>query len=213
MGKREQNLARILGAREKPLLRVLKLAEILSSEYTDEILSVYKRLGGVQAHCIPHLGKWDMALGDLAIELDEEQHFNRYREVTLDSAAYSKLPKFPKSEYLSYCRMHEDAALRKAGHGGWWTNPSCEKQFGEASDRRTLDDKGAPRWKQRAFHDFAKDLTPLIVGLPVARVSIWDTVMIDEKPFQVKDILVEKTVDMGRTRESLLRLLHDRALL
>ncbi len=37
--------------------------------------------------------------------------------------------------------------------------------------------------------------------------------MIDEKPFQVKDILVKKTVDMGRTRESLLRLLHDRALL
>jgi hypothetical protein len=44
-----------------------------------EALNLYRRLGGI--HDVPpvHPGAWNIACGDLVIEVDEERHFNRYR--------------------------------------------------------------------------------------------------------------------------------------
>jgi len=210
MGKAEQVLARILGAKEGAHQRVPNLHEMASSRYWNEIFNMYKRLGGIQSQCSPRPRKCDMTVDGLGVELDEEQHFNRYRKITLDSVAYNELPRFPRREYAEYCSLHEDVATRKAGHGGWWTNPSCERQFGEASPNGILDGAGAPHWKQRAFHDFVKDLFPLIIGVPVARISVWDTIAVDGECFQVKDILSEECVANKKVKQSLLDLVQNR---
>jgi hypothetical protein len=57
---------------------------------------------------------------------------------------------------------------------GKWTNNSCEKQFGVASRPGDLSGNGSPRWKQRAFYDFCKDLSPFLIGVKVVRVAVWD---------------------------------------
>jgi len=49
-------------------------------------------------------------------------------------------------------------------------------QFGNAGERGVLKGRGAPRWKQRAFYDFLKDVSGLIIGTQYVRVSIYDTV-------------------------------------
>jgi hypothetical protein len=111
---------------------------------------------------------------DILVELDEERHFNRYREQTLRAAVYAQLPAFPRATYQSFCVEHEDDCLTSASFGGYWSNDSCEAMFGKAGPKRDLSGAGAPRWKQRAFYDFLKDLAPLCdLGL-MARLAIWD---------------------------------------
>jgi hypothetical protein len=47
------------------------------------ILEVFRSLGGL-AGPILNPGKWDISTADFVVEFDEEQHFNRYRLMTLD---------------------------------------------------------------------------------------------------------------------------------
>ena len=48
---------------------------------------------------------------------------------------------------------------------------------------------GSPRWKQRAFYDFVKDLAPESLGITVARVSIYETVTRGDEDAYVGDVL------------------------
>jgi hypothetical protein len=50
----------------------------------------------------------------------------------LKSAIYTRLPQFPLDTYGHFCSDHEDSCLRRS-YGKYWTNPSCEAQFGPAS--------------------------------------------------------------------------------
>lgn len=151
----------------------LTVCNIQMSKYYCEILAVYKNLGGILKDVPCNLKKGDIELPKMIVELDEEQHFNRYREVTLESPIYDKLKRFPISEYRSYCEQYEDKCRTD---GKFWTNKSCEIQFGSAGDRGVLDTNGAPRWKQRAFYDFLKDISILIIGTQYVRLSIYDAV-------------------------------------
>lgn len=71
--------------------RLPRVAE-LSDGQQDRIRSLYDLLGGSPDH-FPRIrpGGWDLAFetadGLLFVELDEEQHFNRYRAQTLDSTS------------------------------------------------------------------------------------------------------------------------------
>ena len=124
-----------------------------------EIEFVFKKLGGILP--IPlNLRHWDLEFDGIAVELDEELHFNGYRAITLQSDAYKFLPRFPLDLYKGYCSDYQDSCLRRS-HGGYWTNRSCEAQFGPASALKDLTGNGAPRWKQRAFYDFVKELSNL----------------------------------------------------
>lgn len=195
MCKRQVNLERILkhsghlvNANHLPYLTKSQLD---SCAYAGEILRIYNKcLGGVQETFPANLRRWDIVADGIAIELDEEQHFNRYRNWTLQSTVYNELRNFPLAEYRRYCEEHESECLQKARSGGWWSNPKCKSQFGEASPPGVLDDKGAPRWKQRAFYDFLRDLTPLVIkDVPFARVSVWDRVDVNGKKELVGRIL------------------------
>jgi hypothetical protein len=174
----------------------------------DTVDAVYRALGGIQPVWTARPGAWDLVFDGVAVELDEQLHFNRYRATSLDSAMYAQFPRFPLMSYRAQCRSFENACLKAGGYGGKWSNPSCERQFGAGAPQGDLNGGGAPRWKQRAFYDFIKDLAPVVIGLPVARISIWDVLAGDGPSRTVGDVLSKPTEQAG---EALFALLHGRA--
>lgn len=189
MGKKQNNLAKIFKYLGLVVIACPKYNDVMSSKYADEVFNVYKELGGVLSIFPLRLGKWDIEVDGIAIELDEDLHFNRYRKLTLSSNIYNYLPSFPLKEYKNYCDEYAIKCLEKGKSGKRWTSTNCEKQFGKASPKGNLSGNGSPRWKQRAFYDFVKDLSPLIIGVPVARISIWDEIIYNEQKVLIKDIL------------------------
>ncbi len=106
------------------------------------------------------------------MELDEEQHFNRYRSATLGMAWTSPLPW--KRAYVKYCALHEASALRMSSGGGFWESAGSIVQFGPAGARRQLDGAGSPRWKQRALYDAMRDAVAITGRVRLARLSVYD---------------------------------------
>lgn len=145
------------------------------AERLEELLELYRRLGGLQDAPRLQPGAWDLAFEDgLVVELDEELHFNRYRALTLESSWSIGLPWV--KDYLRYCADHEGACLSAGRWGKRWTNDSCARMF-SGSPAGDLDGDGAPRWKQRALYDAMKDTAPMTaLGVALARVSIYDQV-------------------------------------
>lgn len=196
MGRREDTLKKILNQGGANItddhLPRPAMSDFLRSGIEDEITNVYKALGGILEKFPARLKKWDMEVNGVAVEFDEERHFNRYRLITLDSKVYRKLSSFPLDIYKDYCNLYEEDCIRTASFGGYWTNMSCEKQFGCASAPGDLDGNGSPRWKQRAFYDYLRDIAPLVTGVKLARVSIWDKLSVSNKSITVAEILDNK---------------------
>ena len=193
LGLRQDNLCWLLRNAGYPVeikkCPCLQREDIEAASLGSEVQSVYKQLDGELNYFPIRVGHWDLRVGAVAIELDEEQHFNRYRLQALQSSVYSTLSSFPRCAYLSYCERQEKECLRKASRGGYWSNASCIRQFGRESSKGDLTPPGSPRWKQRAFYDFLKDLAPIICDTPLARVSIWDDVSVNGVNVLVKEVL------------------------
>lgn len=140
------------------------------------ISAVYRALdGNLDALSQARPGGFDLcvetAAGPLIIELDEEQHFNRYRTATLDFSWADELPWSPA--YRDYSRIHEADLAKNFISGGRWTNASAPRFFGPASAPGDFTGVGSPRWRQRAFYDAVKDLLPEI---QLARIAVFDVV-------------------------------------
>jgi hypothetical protein len=157
----------------------------------DEILRVYRLLGGEGIPSSGGPGKWDMEFEGLIVELDEQRHFNRYRLKTLSSPIYSELTAFPLELYRRYCTEHERDCVRAGSHGGNWSNRSCERQFGPSSSPGILEGGGSARWKQRAFYDYMKDVGSAELGLPLVRLAIWDRVQVGNDQILLQDVLLK----------------------
>lgn len=109
------------------------------------------------------------------------------------------------TDYLDWCATRETDCAQKAGYGGYWSNASCEKQFGPGSSPRTFDGDGSPRWKQRAFYDFLKDAAPICFGVPMSRLSIWESIQLGLETALLADALDacavkndDELVELGR---------------
>lgn len=193
MGKRQRSLENILKTvaevRHSSEISKPTAGDLRKSCFETEISNVYHELGGVLQEFPSQLGKWDINVNGIAVELDEELHFNRYRKLTLNSTVYSRLNSFPKEIYWNYCVNYENYCIRAGNYGGKWTNPSCEKQFGKPSTPPGLIGGGAPRWKQRAFYDYLKDISPLVINVKVARISIWDEIQLKGESVKVSKVL------------------------
>ncbi len=107
----------------------------------------------------------------------------------MSSGLYAEMPLFPLAKYQKHCRLYEGECVRKAANRGYWSSPSTVVQFGPASVPKDINPPGSPRWKQRAFYDFLKDLSPELTGTPVARISIWETVELNGAKLPVHSIL------------------------
>jgi len=148
----------------------------MPAEAVERVRELYRRLGGdAEDFVVFRPGVWDIVLADgVVVELDEEQHFNRYRRVTLEPAWADRLPW--ASAYRDYCGEHEAAALRKAKRGGYWASPSTERMFGPAAEPGSFEGNGSPRWKQRALYDAMRDALAAAGEVRLARVAVWDAV-------------------------------------
>lgn len=145
----------------------------LGAAYQRAVADLYAQLDGRPERLpMARPGGWDLAFEDgLIVELDEEQHFNRYRAETLESPETWNLPW--SSPYRAYSSRFEDACLKGATGLKFWTSPSSEAFFGPSSAPGDLRPPGSARWKQRAFYDAMKDLAD---GRVLARVSVHDEV-------------------------------------
>jgi hypothetical protein len=182
-----------------------KHRDVAGSIFEPEIKSVYQTLGGILPAFPLNLRDWDLVFDGVAVEFDEYLHFNRYRSVTLKSPSYARLPGFPVDAYKRYCSKGEKLCLRNGSAGGRWSNDSCVTQFGEASPEKDLGGNGAPRWKQRAFYDFVKDLSPLLIGVTGVRVAVWDTVVDGVSSRTVEEILEAPSETSGAALAALVR--------
>lgn len=174
-GKRATELARLLtvaGLRpsiEPPPRRPS------AGDLGEPLFDVYRALGGQSREPALRPGRWDLAFeGGLVVELDEELHFNRYRQLTLEAPWASGLPWL--EDYGRYCAEHEPKCVVAGRWGRRWTNPSAARMFsgGEPGDLSVFG--GAPRWKQRALYDAIKDAAPALGITPLCRVSTHDVV-------------------------------------
>ena len=181
---------------EKKHLKLTRSQFLLSSEFYSEVESMYKELGGILGEPPLTFGSWDISTPEFILELDEENHFNRYRLQTLNSSIYQMINGFRLDEYMRFCTLYEYGCRK---HGGFWKNNSSEKLFVKSDDNGCLDGAGSSRWRQRAFYDFLRDVTGLIKEIPVIRLSIYQTF----KGRKVYDIIESKDkamiLDLVRT--------------
>ena len=181
---------------EKKHLKLTRGQFLLSSEFYSEVESMYKELGGILGEPPLTFGSWDISTPEFILELDEENHFNRYRLQTLNSSIYQMINGFRLDEYMRFCTLYEYSCRK---HGGFWKNNSSEKLFVKSDDNGCLDGAGSSRWRQRAFYDFLRDVTGLIKEIPVIRLSIYQTF----KGRKVYDIIESKDkamiLDLVRT--------------
>ena len=181
---------------EKKHLKLTRGQFLLSSEFYSEVESMYKELGGILGEPPLTFGSWDISTPEFILELDEENHFNRYRLQTLNSNVYQMINGFRLDEYMRFCTLYESGCRK---HGGFWKNNSSEKLFVKSDDNGCLDGAGSSRWRQRAFYDFLRDVTGLIMEIPVIRLSIYQTF----KGRKVYDIIESKDkamiLDLVRT--------------
>jgi hypothetical protein len=178
------------GTVSKKTLRLPNQGAVAASDLAGAVEDVYRKLGGILE--IPPTNRnlqWDLEFDGAAVELDEYLHFNRFRAITLESSVYSLLPVFPVDLYRGFCQKYEAECLRAGAYGGKWTNKSCDSQFGIASPPKDMNGSGPSRWKQRAFYDFVKDLAPLLVDVPLARIAVWDTIDEGSRSRTVEDVL------------------------
>ena len=178
MGQRQDRLTALLATGMREALERPSWDRFKAAGLEPEITRVYRQLGGGLEAFPARCGAYDVVYRGQAVELDEERHFNRYRLLTLDSPLYTSLSDFPLELYRSLCVSHESACLKAAGYGGNWSNPSCAKQFSGSPPVGTLEPPGPPRWRQRAFYDFLKDIVALASGPRVVRLPIWQTVQL-----------------------------------
>jgi len=84
-------------------------------------------------------------------------------------------------------------------------NNGCVARFGAASPPKDLGGNGSPRWKQRAFYDFIKDLSPLLIGVPVVGIAVWGTVVEGGRSRTVEEVLGEPSAASSAVLAALIK--------
>ena len=208
MGQMQTNLEALLRDQGRLVHKELaypRRRDFCDAELMRQATEMYFKLGGALNEFELNIRSWDMEFEGVAIELDEYLHFNRYRLLTLGSPLYQAMPAFPLKKYTAYCNDHEGACLSAGSYGGKWSSKSTEKQFGPAGVQKDLSGNGAPRWKQRAFYDFIKDLSPQLVGVKVARVAVWDRVWENGEERLVSEVLKSPSDCSGKVIAELIK--------
>jgi hypothetical protein len=140
------------------------------------VRDLYVELGGLQRTAMLKPVGWDLSLrgphGRFVVELDEEQHFTRYRRISLSAGWAEPLPWV--ADYREYSATREADALRTHSSGGFWESIDSITQFGLAAAPGDLSGAGSPRWKQRALYDTMRDAAAATGAVRLARLSVHD---------------------------------------
>lgn len=166
-----------------------------SSRFHEAIAEVYDDLGGT--------GDWkqiaprdfDIELRNHAIVLDSDIDLNRYRTKTLRCEIYDKI-NLNAETLRRQNRTYEMECLKIASHGENWASGFAEQHFGKSTDNGVLTGDGSAQWKYIAFKNYLADLTPLInTEFTYHRISIYETLMINEKLTPLKTLLMSNRED------------------
>ena len=79
---------------------------LIKNKLFNEVTRIYRKLGGILDKAPLSFGKWDICLNNFIVELDEEQHFNRYRAISLQSYLYYVNDIFDASVYEKHCKIY-----------------------------------------------------------------------------------------------------------
>ena len=134
---------------------------IVSRNSYSEIEKIYKELGGKLSQIPYNFRGYDIQLRNCIIELDEQEHFNKFRLITLNSPFYKDYKNFNVDDYKNFCNQFECGCRT---YGNYGDSNSSKKQF----------DGFLSRWRQRAFYDFIKDVYSKETNLPIIRISIYE---------------------------------------
>lgn len=170
----------------------LSMPKLKQSKFYDEVKATYKELGGLKADIPFDFNAFDMELFSKALIIDDSTHFNTFRAKTLQSPLYDLLPEIDSSSYKRICRQHAKDCLAAASHGELWTNKTSERHFGESNAIGDLGLNGSAAWKMRAFIDYLTDVSGLMMPYKIVRVSIYDSLMVNNKITSLKDILLSR---------------------
>ncbi|WP_020532769.1 DUF7255 family protein [Flexithrix dorotheae] len=203
MSFKAENLREILLEHYKfpidPLPKV-SWKQLKKSPYLAMIKYVYEELGGTGDMQEIQPPQWQLEFEGLAVELDEQLHFNKYRRTSLRSQVYDDYKSVSVNNYRTFCRKFDKECLKSGLSGSNWTDSFAEKHFGKAEERGDLGGNGSPKWKLRAFQDFLKDVSARILPIRFIRIAIWEEIMINRQLVKVNQILTMPTED---TRKAL----------
>jgi hypothetical protein len=199
MGKRQDNVLKYLSCDfDFSPVKLPTLKEYKASPYYQEIFEIYKELGGMLDE-IPFGGLSeryiDFFINGRILELDEENHFNRYRLVTLAASIYANNQSFDTDKYIKYCEKFNNKCRQ---NGKFWRSNSSEQQFGVSAPEGIFDGNGSSRYKQRAFYDMLKDFIPHISDIALKRISIYDPITIEGQ--KDKEITIQKVLKKYRAK-------------
>lgn len=218
MGKRENNLRHILtesGIIKEPRLVVPDVRNLVLQNNLGEcggtIQQVFSDLGGRDGE-IDFRGKWDIVGDQYIIELDEELHFNQYRLLTLNSPFYlcKEFHSFPLELYKGFCHDYSERCRNAGSFGRKWSTDHSAVMFGNPAIPGDFSGNGSPRWKQRAFYDFVKDMSRLATNIPVVRLSIYDKIQYLGNTRMLGDVLDMDMVVLMEVANPILRIIEQR---
>ena len=106
----------------------------------------------------------DIEVNGVAIALDDEQQFNRYRLTTLHSPVYSLPLICDLNRYRGYCQAEGQHIY------------SGDKKAKDRLSFQKITDPSEQTLKLRAVNDFMQDLLPLVHYVPVLRLSVFDQI-------------------------------------
>jgi hypothetical protein len=151
-GERARNLkklvSRVADVSDKVTLSRPTWDGLVAVGIAQEVIRIYRMLGGMHEQPRVAPGPWDLQIGEVAIELDEENHFNRYRALTLDSSLYRRLEHLDAATYRAWCASREAACLT---YGKYWSTPVRARVRSARASRQ-------PQWPRSATLEAARFL-------------------------------------------------------
>lgn len=193
MNLKTRNLHKILTQKYLPaetLPKSINTSIFKNGIFSENILSVYRELGGKQHFPTMDIETFPMEFGKFCVVLDDQMHFNHYRLITLRAAFYENAPNFPLENYKLYCRRYEKECLKSGIKPMIWSNPEAEKHFGPSLDPGDLGLQGSSGWKLTAFKDFMQDIYARHKKIRLLRLSVWDELMVNKQLVRLNDFLM-----------------------
>lgn len=165
--------------------------EYLKGKGEELLKEVYESLGGKStAPYLPKI-KFPFKINRFVFLYDEEEHFNRYRGLTLKTSLYEVFS-FPwLDSYKRLCRTYEKDCVKVGLQDRVWNGPPlASKLFGTSEEPGDLSGNGSSGWKLNAYNDCQYDLLSRLHGYKLIRIPAYETLMIERKLFKINDLLL-----------------------
>jgi hypothetical protein len=161
------------------------------SKNLDHINETLEDLGGSLSPSLD-IESLSLELPNLAVVLNGEKDFNRYRGTTLRSDFYTTYSGFKVDHHRQHCRQQEPKCKAAAMNLKDWTDSRSEKIFGTSQTLGDLGLSGSAKWKERAISSFLLDILLKEKGIRLLRLSIYDGMLLGGKLITLKELLLKR---------------------